>query len=156
MPKKLIVGPDGPVYSDMTPEEEAALAAAQADAGPSGYDVNRERDRRIAAGTAFAITGVGDVRMNGTERDQIVFTNKLLEAQAKKAADSTAADVILRDADNVVRLLTPDQAIELVAKGTAWVQAMMEVSWAMKDATGAFPAGTPKDYRDDQYWPAGG
>ncbi len=115
--------------------------------------VNVERDRRIAAGATFTIAGYGDIPITGRERDQIVLATMLQRAQALKAADNTAASLVLRDAGNITHQLTPDQAIDLVSQGIAWIEATMQVSWNMKDGVGAFADGIPADYSDDRHWP---
>lgn len=120
----------------------------------SNEDVNAERDRRIATGASFPVDGVGDVALTGRDFDMIVLSQKRVEASVKKNAGSTAADVLFRDAGNTNRMFTPDQMISLVDQGQAWVQAVMEVSWAMKDGTGEFSDGIPADFADDKWWPA--
>jgi len=120
---------------------------------PDGLMVNAERDRRINAGSTFTVAGYGSVFLTGRERDQIVLTSRLVAAQGMKAAGVTAPSLIIRGGDNINHLLTPDQMIELVQLGASWIEDTMKVSWDMKDATGAFPAGIPEDYANDIYWP---
>lgn len=115
--------------------------------------VNIERDRRIILGSTFTVSGYGPVSITGRERDQIVLISRLVAAQSLKAAGVTAPSLIIRGSDNINHLLTPDQMIELVQLGAAWIEDVMKVSWDMKDATGAFPAGIPADYTNDIYWP---
>lgn len=111
---------------------------------PTNADVNRERDRRIAAGSTFTVTGYGDVPITGRERDMIFLDG--LKARAKEL--QTDAPVMeFRDALNVNHFLTPDQIVELVDKGFAWIQQVMKVSWDMKDN------GIPEDFQDDIHWP---
>lgn len=120
---------------------------------PDGLMVNTERDRRINAGTTFTVTGYGTVSLTGRERDQIVLTSRLVAAQAMKAAGVTAPSLVIRGGDNINHLLTPDQMIELVQLGSTWIEDVMQVSWDMKDAAGAFPSGIPANYTSDIYWP---
>lgn len=120
---------------------------------PDTTAVNAERDRRIAFGHTFAVTGYGDIPLQGRLQDQINLQARLIAAQGYKAADVTAPVLILRDAENVNHTLTPDQMIELVMAGMAWIEETMMVSWAMKDGTTPFEAGIPADFTDDAYWP---
>lgn len=121
----------------------------------TGADINAERDKRVAAGTVFAVTGYGEVHLTGRLQDQTVLAMQLIKAQAAKVAGVTAPIILLRDADNVNHVLTPDQAIELIDAGTAWVEAVMKVSWDMKDGIAPFEAGPPEGFTDDIWWPAG-
>lgn len=133
---------------ELEPEPPAPPPSA-----PTGDDVNVERDRRIAAGHLFTVEGYGDVPLQGRLQDQINLQARLIAAQGYKAAGVTDPVLILRDAENVNRTLTPDQMIDLVGQGVAWIEATMMVSWAMKDRTAPFEAGIPPDYADDTYWP---
>lgn len=120
---------------------------------PSGEEINAERDRRIAEGKTFNVSGHGDVVLQGRIQDQMVLQARLNAALMKKAAGSTAADLFIRDKNNVIHYLTPDQMIELVSEGIDWIEETMQVSWAMKDATTPFTAGAPFDYTEDHHWP---
>ncbi|QKV20229.1 DUF4376 domain-containing protein [Oricola thermophila] len=124
-------------------QERAALWAA----------VNAERDRRIAAGNTFTIAGYGDIPITGTVRDQIVLD--ALRSKARDLQDSGVTDPVmtLRGADNVTHSLTPEQMVALVDAGMAWIEAVMAVSWAMKDGVGDFTDGIPADFAADRYWP---
>lgn len=115
--------------------------------------VNVERDRRIATGATFTVTGYGDIPITGAQRDQSMLTGLLIKAQGAKALGVTASVMKLRDAVNGNHLLTPDQMLELISLGMSWIEDTMQVSWDMKDAEGDFTAGIPDDFRDDSYWP---
>lgn len=119
----------------------------------TGESVNAERDRRIAEGHTFSVTGYGDIPIQGRLQDQINFQARLLAAQAAKAQGVNDPVLIIRDAANVNHMLTPDQVIELVNDGVAWIEATMKVSWDMKDSVAPFEDGIPADFADDIYWP---
>lgn len=117
--------------------------------------VNAERDRRILAGTTFSVTGYGDVPLTGRTFDIQVYEAQRARAREAQAAGITDPIFVLRDATNTNHLLTADQVVELVDKAGAWLQATMAVAWAMKDGDAPFEAGTPADFDDGGYWPAG-
>jgi hypothetical protein len=115
--------------------------------------VNQERDRRIVAGAEFTITGIGSpVPMTGREQDKAVYLALLVQAQGAKAAGVTAAIHTFRDGGDTIHTLTPDQVIEMVMQAMAWFEAMMQISWDMKDGAGDFTGGIPADFQDDSYW----
>ncbi|HEV7251432.1 MAG TPA: hypothetical protein VGN93_31025 [Shinella sp.] len=120
---------------------------------PSGEEINAERDRRIAVGKTFAVAEYGDIPLQGRLQDQINLQARLLAAQGAKALGVSGPVLIIRDAQNVNHMLTPDQVIELVTMGTAWIEATMKVSWDMKDGVAPFEQGPPYDFADDAYWP---
>lgn len=120
---------------------------------PTGDEINAERDRRIEAGATFVVTGYGPVPLQGRLKDQINLQARLIAAQGAKALGVTDPILVLRDAADANHMLTPDQMIELVTMGVAWIEATMQVSWDMKDGAAPFEAGPPYDYTDDGYWP---
>lgn len=132
----------------VTAEQKSAEALALKRAS-----VNAERDRRITVGRVFTVTGYGDVPLTGRDEDQVALMGLLIKARALKEAGVTNAVLTMRDGDNDNHLLTPDQMIELVSAGMAWIEAVMAVSWTMKDATAPFEGGIPENFEDDQWWP---
>lgn len=110
--------------------------------------VNRERDRRIAAGTTVTVTGYGDIPLQGGERDQTNLLGLVAAAQVRLAGGDSTTLTRFRDAQNVDHMLTPTQIIEMWSKGAAWISANYEASWAIK-ALDPIPA----DYADDERWP---
>ncbi|MFG6591292.1 hypothetical protein [Sulfitobacter sp. 1A12157] len=117
-------------------------------------DVNAERTRRLEVGSAFTVAGVADpIPLQGREFDRTVYLALLTRAQGYKAAGVTDPVLNIRAADDVTHNLTPDQMISLVTQSMNWFEAVMAVSWAMKDGTGDFPEGIPADYADDTHWP---
>lgn len=122
---------------------------------PTDTEVNTFRDELISAGTAFSVTGYGTVPLMGRLQDQIVLQSRMMAAQRAKAEGVTDPILLLRDAVNTNHTLTPDQMIELVTKGVTWVEAVMKVSWDMKDHLAPFEDGVPEDYTSPVYWPVG-
>ncbi|MBZ9675139.1 hypothetical protein [Mesorhizobium sp. ES1-1] len=143
---------------DATQEQLGLVAATwgyevNVSVGPSGEAVNAERERRILAGSAFTVPGVGPVPLLGRQQDQSVYLALLIRAQAYRAAQVTAPVLTIRDAANANHVLTADQMIVLVTSAMNWFEAVMKVSWAMKDGVSPFEAGIPTDFTDDGYWP---
>ena len=120
---------------------------------PTGDEINAERDRRIEAGATFVVTGYGPIPLQGRLKDQINLQARLIAAQGAKAMGITDPVLVLRDAADINHMLTPDQTIELVSKGVAWIETVMMRSWDMKDGVAPFEDGPPYDYTDDAYWP---
>ena len=135
---------NGWVVGEPAPTEVlAALRAA----------INAERDMRLAAGTSFAVQGIADpIPLTGRPFDQSVYLALLIRAQAYKAAGVTAPVLTIRAGDDVIHQITPDQMISLISQAMAWVEAVMSVSWAMKDGTAPFEAGIPADVTKDKWW----
>lgn len=116
---------------------------------PTLADINVEHGRRILAGKTFSITGYGNVHPAGDDRTQTVLLALDRNAQRLKAAGETRPVLRFTDGNSVTHDLTPDQIIELVDKGTAWMQDMHEAKRAIK---GQSPI--PGDYTADKHWPA--
>ena len=118
------------------------------------FMVNDERQRRLAAGSAFAVAGIVDpIPLQGLPFDQTVYIALLTRAGGLKSAGVTTPALTLRDAADTIHELTPDQIISLVSQAMTWFESVMAVSWAMKDGIAPFEAGIPLDYTDDVYWP---
>lgn len=120
---------------------------------PTADDVNMERSRRIKAGEIFLVSGAGLIPLTGRNEDKINLA--ALKATAKELQGAGVSDPVMtfRDANNVNHLLTPAQMIDLVDQGQAWIFAVMQRSWEMKDGTGAYTAGIPEDYYESHHWP---
>jgi hypothetical protein len=118
--------------------------------------IDVERERRLIAGSAFHVpspTLTPPVPLAGRPQDRTVHLELLVQAQGLKAAGVTDAVMRVRDNDNVVQMLTPDQMIALIAQAMQWFEQVMAVSWAMKDETGPFETGLPENWTDDEHWP---
>jgi hypothetical protein len=124
-----------------TAEEQAAEQTERAAA------VNVERDRRLYEGTTVAVTGYGDVQLQGRPADQ---TNLIaLEVTAMQlVAAGLDVPMDFRDAVNTMHLLTPAQMLELAQKGKQAAGAFYHAAWALKDSPPI-----PADFADDQHWP---
>ncbi|EKF17051.1 hypothetical protein NA2_19813 [Nitratireductor pacificus pht-3B] len=154
------------IAAHWTPARIAAFEAARMQAetdwqaelnamrGPTtGVHVNAERERRISRGRAFSVSGYGDVPLTGRGRDQLLLMGLLVKAQTLVASGVTDPVMTVRDANNLKHILTPAQMVELLSAGMAWIEAVMAVSWAMKDGDAPFEAGIPEDVTSDQWWP---
>lgn len=126
-----------------TAEQREAVALAAKHAA-----VNAERERRIAAGAMVAVTGAGDIPVQGREADVRNLQGLGLMALARVSAGDTATVTVFRDADNVDHDLTPPQVLELVQQASAAAEAIIQASWAIK-AMDPMPA----DVTDDGLWP---
>ncbi len=116
--------------------------------------VNAERDRRLLRGAAFAVPGAAEaIPLTGRPEDRTVYLALLVQAQGAKAAGITTPALRFRDDNDTIHLLTPDQMIALIAQAMQWFEAVMAVSWAMKDGDAPFEAGIPEDFADDRHWP---
>lgn len=116
-------------------------------------EVDAERARRIDLGAEFVLTDGMVIAITGRQQDQTVLLGSSVAAQSYIAAGNPGAVMVYRDRDNVVRNLSPLQMIELYQRGLGWITSIMQVSWHMKDGTGAYAGGIPSDYTDDSHWP---
>lgn len=110
---------------------------------PSRYNVEQERDRRLALGIMITL---GSGRMIAAQ------TRYLEDFRNITYLVSTAAtvpqDQIFRDAYNNNLVLTAAEMIEFGAQLTNRVQEYYEAMWTLKDMTDI-----PFDYMADIYWP---
>ena len=116
--------------------------------------INAERERRLAEGSAFIVEGIVDpIPLQGRPFDQTVYLALLTRAGGLKSAGVTTPALTLRDAADKIHELTPDQMISLVSQAMTWFDSAMAASWAMKDGAAPFEAGIPADFTDDTHWP---
>lgn len=116
--------------------------------------INPERERRLDAGSNFAVPGLSEpIPLTGRPMDQSVYLALLMRAQGAKAMGVTDPVLTVRDAADAIQMLTPDQMIALVVQAMGWFEAVMKVSWAMKDGEAPFENGPPDDLENDEYWP---
>lgn len=110
---------------------------------PSRYNVDQERDRRLALGVMITL---------GSGRMLAVQTRGLEDFRNITFLVTTAAtvpaDQIFRDAYNLIQVLTAAETIEMGAQLTGKVQEYYEAGWTLKDLTDI-----PFDYVADTYWP---
>lgn len=117
---------------------------------PTGADVNAEWTRRQGMGFKYDFGG-GAVTLDlrGVE-DQLRWTLLLIEAQGAVAGGHGAVETLIRDKDNINRVVTYAGAYAALDAMKAWGRALMLAAWGLKDT----PGGIPADYADDGYWPA--
>ena len=108
--------------------------------------VSAERDRRISTGGTFAVTGAY-IPMLGGPADRENLKALADVAQMRISSGDTTTVTAYRDAHDVVHNLVPGQLIELYSGAVAYVQAVYEASWTLKDGV---PVG---DVADDVHWP---
>ncbi|PIE10056.1 MAG: hypothetical protein CSA72_10610 [Rhodobacterales bacterium] len=139
---------DDPGTAELFAAAQAAGVADYQRRQPTGADVNEERARRLAQGKSFTVSWQDDpIPMTGRPFDQRTILGLLQRATAYHVQGIDAALITYRDAANVIHHLTPAQFIELAQLGMNWVEAVMDVSWTMKDR------GIPFDYDADPRWP---
>lgn len=110
---------------------------------PSRYNVDQERDRRLALGVMITL---------GSGRMLAVQTRGLEDFRNITFLVTTAAtvpvDQIFRDAYDIIQNVTAAEMIEMGAQLTNKVQQYYEAGWGLKDLTDI-----PFDYQADSYWP---
>lgn len=137
----------------------AELYAAAFAQGPAAYvappvvvtgaDIDRERDRRVQAGVVVTLAGYGPVALQGRDMDQRNLHGLATAAQLRIAAGQGNVTSPFRDRDNVIHTLTQVQILDLWSQGAAFVTAVFQAAWALKDG----PDPIPVDFTDDGYWP---
>lgn len=115
----------------------------------TNQEVNTERDRRVLKGNTFEVNAYGPVTIAGDDTTIRNLQGLALSAQLRMAQGDLTTLTNFRDETNVVHQLLPEQVIDLWAQGAAYVSALFQAAWTLKDN----PDGIPTDYRDDKYWP---
>lgn len=132
-------GEDGKWYQawevrDFTPEE---LSQQLADAKKEKrQEINRARDAAFEAGLPYDIAGEPDVVQTRVQ-DKINLLGLRIEAREQKAAGVTQAAMPFRGLNNIERMLTPEQMIDLTNAALGHIQAIYQHSWQRKDAASA-------------------
>mgnify|MGYP002622545761 FL=1 len=111
---------------------------------PTAEDVNRERQRRIVAGTV-----IDGVHVTGRDEDARNLTNLALAAQLRIAGGDTTTTTVFRDGQNIDHELTPPQMLALWQQSAEYVSALYAASWAIKAMEPL-----PEDVTADELWPA--
>ena len=119
-----------------------------ADIVVASEDVNAERDRRVLAGSSFPVTGGPTIPVAGDETTSRNLQGLAFAAQLRIAQGDTTTLTPYRDEANVVHQLVPGQVIELWSQGAAFISAVYQASWVLKDQ-----APIPTDYKEDDHWP---
>lgn len=127
----------------VTAEQKAAEAVAA-----KHVAVNTERERRIAAGATVAVTGAGDIPVQGRDEDIRNIQGLGLGALARVATGDITTITMFRDAGNVDHSLTPPQVLELVQRASGIAEAIIQASWAIKAMEPL-----PVDVTGDELWP---
>jgi hypothetical protein len=107
--------------------------------------VNDERASRIVRGKVF-----DGVYVTGSDTDRQNFDGLVRAAEMRLAGGSTAP-FDFRDGYNAMHSIPPEQMISLWQQSAAYVEALYNASWALKDN-----APIPQDYWNDAYWPDNG
>lgn len=147
---EVLTDPDVGIGWIRQPDNSWLAPAGPAQIPPTDEDVNAERDRRIRAGKSFTPSGYGTaIRTLGTETDMRNLQNLAQVAQVRIAAGLSSDITPFRDADDVVHQLTQPQMLDLWLQGFAYVSAIYQASWMIKDN----PSGIALDFKQDSYWP---
>ena len=115
--------------------------------GWSSYDVNAERNKRIASGCEVTVDGYGTIPLQGTAIDQTNLQALAFAASMRVMAGDIVTPTIFRDARNQDHSLTPPQVLDMWRKGTTWIEGIYKASWVIKAMSPI-----PIDFRDDSYW----
>lgn len=116
---------------------------------PTGYDVNKERDRRVLLGKTFQSLSGTQVRLAGDPTTRANLSDMAQLADAQIEAGNGAGTQKWRDEDNVVHDLPYTDIFDLWTQASAYVSACYQAAWTLKDD----PNGIPEDYEDDIHWP---
>jgi len=139
------------VGGEVVLKSEVERAAAQAEATFKNYRavVHQERKKRIAQGTPVILAGYGTpIYVQGRDSDRANISDLAQLAQMRISAGDNTTTTAFRDRDNVDHLLTPSQIIDLYIQAAAFIQAVMQASWALKEAD---PTITDPSY--EGHWP---
>jgi len=115
---------------------------------PTGDAVNRERQYRILAGRVFPVTGTDGVWVAGDDVTMRNLQGLAFAAQLRLAQGDAGTVTPYRDESNTIHNLVPAQVVELWSLGSAYISAIYQSSWALKDGESI-----PADYADDKHWP---
>lgn len=111
-------------------------------------EINEERDKRLSWGVTVGVTGIGDIPVQGRDKDMSVILGLRVAAAEAKAMGVTAPVMVYRDRDNTEHSLTPAQCHEMCLKAQLGAQALYQASWALKSLE---PGSV--DVTDGSYWP---
>lgn len=123
----------------------AKLAAINAERAAA---VMIERDRRIVEGTVISVAGYGMVSLQGRQVDRDNLSDLAFAALLQINLGAGATLTAFRDKENVIHQLTQPQVVDLWTQAGAYVSAVYESSWALKDMTEI-----PANFADDEFWP---
>jgi hypothetical protein len=133
---------------NVRPYNESSDGALSPDRLPIKKSIHKERDRRVTVGTSVTISGVGDIWLDGEPTTVRNMQGLVQAAHLRITLGNTTQITKFRDKTNTVFDLMPLQVIELWQAGAAYVEAVFQASWAIKDG---YPF--PEDITDDSLWP---
>lgn len=115
----------------------------------TGEMINIYRDQLIEGGTSVDVVDYGQIPLQGRDKDQKNLLGLVQAAALRVGAGDVTTLTKFRDAMNVDHFLTPLQIIDMWSKGSAWISAVYDASWALKDMDPI-----PLDYATNlEYWP---
>lgn len=114
-------------------------------------DVNAELQRRVQQGGSFKPVGYPTpIPVLGDDTTTRNLQALAFAASMRLGGGQGAASTPFRDHANVVHNLNQGQVLDLWNQGAAYVSAIFQAAWALKDN----PNGVPADFADDVHWPA--
>lgn len=108
--------------------------------------INEERERRIVAGAAFAVPGIGSVPVTGRDEDIRNLQGLGMAALLRVSSGDTTTITAFRDAADAMHDMTPPQVLALWQASASYVSAIYQASWAIK-------ADANLDHTADANWP---
>lgn len=108
--------------------------------------INEERERRIVAGGAFSVPGIGSVPVTGRDEDIRNLQGLGMAALLRVSTGDTTTITAFRDAADAMHDLTPPQVLALWQASASYVSAIYQASWAIK-------ADMNLDHAADANWP---
>lgn len=104
------------------------------DARPYKERVDAYRDQVLSAGKDFDLPGVGTIHLQGRPQDMVAILGLSVTAGQLQGAGKAGQLLPFRDRANIIHQLTPGQMLQVWQIGSAFVSAVAQASWAMKDA----------------------
>lgn len=117
---------------------------------PTASDVNAERDRRILQGNTVALTSGKQIALRGDDTTKENLQALAFAATLRIQQGAGSSITLFRDDTDYVHELTQAEVLELWTKSAAFVSAMFQAAWFLKDGPSI-----PQDYTDNKYWSAG-
>lgn len=146
---EVVFGEDGvatTITRELTADEVVEYEAGQVPEPATDQQINMERERRVLAGRAFTIPGIGPVAVAGDDETRSNLQALALQAFIRQASGDTSTIVPYRDRENVVHSLNPSQILALFEAASSYVSQLYQASWSLKVTR-------PNNFRDDSQWP---
>lgn len=134
-----------PTYTVLADRVEVSYGLVAIPA-PIGFDVDAERERRIALPLSVAVPSGASFPINMDPEAQRNIQG-LATAGILLNATAPSQETNFRDYENQTHALMPGDLIAMGLQVMARIQAVYQKSWALK-AMSPIPA----DYADDSYW----